>query len=71
MRIVRGALLTLLVIAPSLSAQQVQVRLREEGSLAPINGAIVRLLSDSGTVAQGLTDAAGRIALSAPVNGSY
>ncbi|MDZ4674546.1 MAG: carboxypeptidase-like regulatory domain-containing protein [Gemmatimonadota bacterium] len=63
--------LVLIGIGAELSAQQVQVRLREEGTLAPVNGAIVRLLSDSGTVAQGLTDAAGRVALRAPVNGSY
>lgn len=71
MRAVLLAALALAGAGGELAAQQVQLRLREEGSLAPVNGAIVRLLSESGTVAQGLTDAAGRIALSAPVNGSY
>jgi len=65
------AVLTLSALCAELPAQQVQVRLREEGALTPINGAIVRLLSDSGTVAQGLSNAAGRIVLRAPRNGSY
>ena len=67
----RTALLLSLLLAPELSAQQVQVRIREDGALTPINGAIVRLISDSGTVAQGLSNAAGRIVLRAPRNGSY
>ncbi len=61
----------LLLPGPMLSAQQVEVRLREEGTLVPVHGAIVRLLADTGTVGQGLTNASGRLVLRAPQPGRY
>lgn len=65
-------LLLLLLGAPALAAQQVELTLREEGTRAPIAGAIVRLLDDSSrAVAQGLTSDAGRITLRAPGPGQY
>ncbi|HEY9518018.1 MAG TPA: carboxypeptidase-like regulatory domain-containing protein, partial [Gemmatimonadales bacterium] len=55
----------------SLAAQQVDLQIREEGSRAPVAGAIVRLLGDRGVAAQGLTSEQGRIVLRAPTPGSY
>lgn len=54
-------------------AQQVDVQLREEGSRAPIIGAIVRLLGETGDQphAQGLSNEGGRITLQAPAPGRY
>jgi hypothetical protein len=59
------------LLASSLSAQQVDLQIREEGSRAPVAGAIVRLLGDRGVAAQGLTNEQGRIVLRAAAPGSY
>lgn len=61
----------LLYPAVSADAQRVDLLLREEGSLAPIGGAIVRLLADTGAVAVALTAESGRIVLVAPGPGTY
>ena len=53
------------------SAQVVELRLREASSGAPIGGAIVRLMAESRTVFQGLTNAAGFLILSASGPGTY
>jgi hypothetical protein len=60
-----------LLLPSALAAQAVELRLLEEGNRAPIAGAIVRLLGDKGAVAQGLSNAVGRIVLRAPAAGSY
>ena len=59
------------LLATSLSAQQIDLQVREEGSRAPVAGAIVRLLGDRGVTAQGLTNEQGRIVLRAAEAGSY
>jgi hypothetical protein len=59
------------LLASTLSAQQVDLQIREEGSRAPVAGAIVRLLGDRGVAAQGLTNELGRIVLRAAAAGSY
>lgn len=66
-------LLMLAALAAPAAAQQVDVQLREEGSRAPIIGAIVRLLgeADNGVLAQGLSNEGGRITLRAPAPGRY
>jgi hypothetical protein len=63
--------LALALPAGRIDAQQIDLQLREEGSLAPVAGALVRLLGDSGAVTQALTNAQGRITLRAPVPGTY
>ena len=57
--------------ASSLAAQQAELQIREEGSRAPVAGAIVRLLGDRGVAAQGLTNEQGRIVLRPAAAGSY
>lgn len=52
-------------------AQAIELRLREETTKAPVQGAIVRLLGSNGPVAQALTNEQGRVALSAPAPGIY
>lgn len=52
-------------------AQAFELTLREAGSRAPVAGAIVRLMGDKGSVAQGLTNTQGRILLRAPGPGVY
>jgi hypothetical protein len=66
-------LLILAVLSTPLAAQQVDVQLREEGSRAPIIGAIVRLLgeADDRVLTQGLSNEGGRISLRAPAAGRY
>lgn len=61
-----------LLAAPA-AAQQVEIQLREQGSRAPIIGAIVRLLPelDDAVLAQGLSNEGGRITLRAPAAGRY
>ena len=59
-----------LLVSP-VSAQQVDLQIREEGSRVPVAGAIVRLLGDRGVAAQGLTNEQGRIVLRAAAAGSY
>ena len=59
------------VLSSVAAAQAVDLTLREEGSRAPVTGAIVRLLGERGVVAQGLTSESGRLLLRAPVAGSY
>ena len=62
----------LLLLAPGAAlAQQVELVVLEESSRAPVAGAIVRLLGESGPVAQGLTIESGRIVLRAPAPGTY
>lgn len=68
------ASLVLLPTATSLPAQQVDVQLREEGSRAPVIGAIVRLLPEAADLpvhAQALSDIGGRVRLAAPGAGRY
>jgi hypothetical protein len=65
------ASLPLCLLASPASAQQVDLQIREEGSRAPVGGAIVRLLGDRGVAAQGLTNEQGRIVLRAAAPGSY
>ena len=64
-------LLVCLPLSAGLQAQSVELRVREEAGLAPVAGAIVRLLDDRGTVAQGLTNELGLLVLRARVAGSY
>ena len=64
-------LLACLPFAAGLRAQSVELRVREEAGLAPVAGAIVRLLDDRGTVAQGLTNELGLLVLRARGAGSY
>ncbi len=72
---IRGTLLwlALALSGPAVSAQQVELQLREAGSQVPIGGAIVRLLrdGDDSVAAQGLTSDFGRILLRAPAPGRY
>ena len=56
--------------APS-AAQQLNVRLREEGSLTPIPGALVRLIGDRGVLIQALTNESGRAVLRTTEAGRY
>jgi hypothetical protein len=64
------ALLMMLLSGEAL-AQQVNLQVREQGSLVPVAGALVRLLGDSGMVVQILTGATGRAILLAPTAGRY
>jgi hypothetical protein len=48
-----------------------ELRLREDSTLAPVTGAIVRLIGPAGVAAQGLSDAFGRLTLRAPGPGIY
>jgi hypothetical protein len=52
-------------------AQSVDLRLTEDALGRPVAGAIVRLMSGTIAVAQGLTNEAGRIVLRAPGSGTY
>ena len=62
----------LLMLLPVLaSAQAVDVQLREERTSAPVAGAVVNLVRDTATVAQGLTNATGRVVIRAPAAGAY
>lgn len=65
-------LATLLLFFPGvLTAQAVELRLREDPAGVPIAGAIVRLIGEQGVVAQGLTSEVGRLTLRAPAAGGY
>lgn len=70
MRYALGALV-LLGFAPLLSAQTVELRLRNDSTRTFVAGAIVRLLGPQGVADQGLTDEVGRLTLRAPSGGSY
>lgn len=73
MRVSTRFLVPFLLAAP-LSAQQVELQLREEGSRTPVIGAIVRLLpeaADEPVHAQALSNAGGRVSLAAPGPGRY
>lgn len=57
---------------PSIAgAQAIELHFRDETTRAPVPGAIVRLLSEKGTVAQALTNELGRVLLRAPAAGTY
>jgi hypothetical protein len=60
-----------LLSASSLAAQTVDLRLRDSTAGTPIGGAIVRLVGGNCSVAQGLTDEAGRLVLRTAVPGAY
>jgi hypothetical protein len=66
-------LLVGLILLPSqaLLAQTMEIRLRDQTTLAPVAGAIVRLLDDRGTVAQGLSSESGWLVLRGTGAGSY
>ena len=57
--------------ANTLAAQTMEIRLRDETTMAPIVGAIVRLQDDRGTVAQGLSNESGWLVLRGTAAGSY
>jgi hypothetical protein len=57
--------------APALAAQTMEIRLRDEAGREPVVGAIVRLLDDRGSVAQGLSNESGWLVLRAPAAGNY
>ena len=57
--------------AQALLAQTMEIRLRDETTLAPVAGAIVRLLDDRGIVAQGLSSESGWLVLRGTGAGSY
>lgn len=64
--------LLLLLLAAPLAGQTVSGVLRQEGSGAPVEGAVVSLLDGAGAQRVGtLTDAAGRFRLAAPAPGRY
>ena len=65
------ALVALIGLASVAGAQVVDVRLRDGVSGAPMPGAVVRLIRDTTSVAQGLTTATGRATLKAPSAGLY
>jgi hypothetical protein len=60
-----------LCISSSAYAQVVELRLLDESGSTNIPGAIVRLLDGKSSLAQGLTDEQGRLALRAPGPGTY
>jgi len=57
--------------APALAAQTMEIRLRDEATREPVVGAIVRLLDDRRSVAQGLSNESGWLVLRVPAAGSY
>ena len=63
--------LVLLLIPQALTAQQVELRVLEEATRAPVAGAIVRLLDQAGVAAQGLTSESGRLVLRGRGAGAY
>lgn len=54
-----------------LSAQSVDLQVRESSSRSPVSGAIVRLIGETGVFAQGLTNEQGRIVLNGSGAGRY
>lgn len=60
-----------LATASALNAQAVDLQVRESSSRAPVSGAIVRLIGETGVLAQGLTNEQGRIVLNGPRPGRY
>jgi hypothetical protein len=69
---VGGALVALLLAAPSLSAQTLVGRVLDETTEGPVGGAVLRLLSaDGDEEALTLADSVGRFRLSPPEAGEY
>jgi hypothetical protein len=69
---VGGALVALLLAAPSLSAQTLVGRVLDETTEGPVGGAVLRLLSADGEEeALTLADSVGRFRLSPPEAGEY
>ncbi len=66
-----GILLALLGGTGSALGQAITVRVLTDSLRTPVAGAIVRLLDGPRTVAQGLTNSAGRVMLRAPRPGGY
>ncbi|MEP6620616.1 MAG: carboxypeptidase regulatory-like domain-containing protein [bacterium] len=66
-----AAMLMLMLLSSQAGAQSIDILLREESTKAPLAGAIVNLLRDSSIVAQGLTNAAGRVIVRAPEAGTF
>jgi hypothetical protein len=66
-----AAALVFLCFGARLAAQSVEIQLREQGTNAPVSGAVVRLLHQDKELAQGLTNLSGRAVLTAPSAGLY
>src|SRR5262245_32036816 len=66
-----GAFTVFALGASRLSAQTVELRLRNYSTRTFVVGAIVRLLGPQGVADQGLTDLVGRLTLKAASAGSY
>jgi len=59
------------VFFSSVPAQEVHLKLTEQGSRAPVAGALVRLIGVQGVVMQSLSSASGRATLRSSVAGNY
>jgi len=66
-----GVGVTIAWLPAGASTQQIQLQVKEQVSLTPVAGALVRLLGERGVIMQTLTNEAGRATLRTATAGSY